>query len=303
MYLTQVSTSAGALVAYLLGGLAWQLQAAGCALASMPVLALHAYAIENPRWLQMRGRPLDADTAVMRLYGVDPPPDFRPQRPVAAPAEPAQLRWPRQARMVVACLLLHLLQNLSCAQFLLLRAVQVLGTAVADMPAQAVAAFVVALHVGFTAMVAAVTNIARRHRLLGASSSLVAGVLFIFRPLEYMGFGEWSVDEQPSVTSWGALLSVTSLMLAYSVGLCHLPTLLTGELLPSRLRHPASSFIWASRWLVAFVLLHFEVDVLSSLSQRASLLALSMMVLLVAATVVLLVPDTEGRTLGDIESG
>ncbi|XP_077512914.1 uncharacterized protein LOC144124126 [Amblyomma americanum] len=98
--LSEVAMSAGLLVAYLLGGLAWELQAGGCALASVPVLALHSYVVENPRWLLIRGRSLDADTAVMRLYGIDPPPDFRRQRLQGAPPaepEPVHLRWPTQA--------------------------------------------------------------------------------------------------------------------------------------------------------------------------------------------------------------
>ncbi|XP_077512291.1 facilitated trehalose transporter Tret1-like [Amblyomma americanum] len=176
-----------------------------------------------------------------------------------------------------------------------------MGAAVEEVPAQAIAAFLVALHVGCAAMFAAGTMVAKRHRLLGGSASLVAGTLFIFRPLEYLSFSKWSVDEQPSGTSWGAVLSVTSLVVAYSVGLCHLPVLLTGELLPSTLRHPASSLVWASRWIVAFVMLHFDADVLNAFNQRASLLTLSMVVLLIAATVVILIPETEGCTLEDIE--
>ncbi|KAK8779983.1 hypothetical protein V5799_018675 [Amblyomma americanum] len=99
--------------------------------------------------------------------------------------------------MVAACLLLQLLQNLSCAQLCLLRAVQVMGAAVEEVPAQAVAAFLVALHVGCAAMFAAGTMVAKRHRLLGGSASLVAGTLFIFRPLEYLGFSRQPQKTRP----------------------------------------------------------------------------------------------------------
>ncbi|KAL3246758.1 hypothetical protein MRX96_057489 [Rhipicephalus microplus] len=75
--LVEVSTSVGMLCAYVMAGFAWQQQAVGCAMASVPILALQRYVIENPRWLMSKHLSLDADTSVMRLYGLDLPPDFR----------------------------------------------------------------------------------------------------------------------------------------------------------------------------------------------------------------------------------
>ncbi|KAH7965275.1 hypothetical protein HPB49_005791 [Dermacentor silvarum] len=303
----QVAISAGVLSAYTLAGFAWEQQAAGCAMASMPMLALQRYVIENPRWLMSKGLILNADTAVMRLYGVDPPADFRQRKAEGVQEQqmgPTSYRlWPTHARMVSACLLLHLLQNISGAQLCLLRAIQVMGNAVAEISPQLLAAMLVAAHLGCASLAAAFTKAANRRTLLAASAFLAASVLIIFRPLEHLAFTHWSVREESSPTSWGAVISVGLLVLAYSVGLCHLPALLTGEIMPSRIRLLGSSVVWSSRWLVAFLLMHFDVDVLGAFQQRGPLLALSLTMVVVATTATLLIPETEGRTLTQINTG
>ncbi|XP_065282006.1 solute carrier family 2, facilitated glucose transporter member 8-like isoform X2 [Dermacentor albipictus] len=305
--LIEVAMSAGVLGAYTLAGFAWQQQAAGCAMASMPVLALHRYVVENPRWLMSKGLSLDAHTAVMRLYGVDPPPDFRDRKAEAVQEQQMSATskrvWPKHASMVSTCFLLHLLQNISGAQLCLLRAIQVMGTTVAEIAPQPLAAVLVAAHFGCASLAAALTKAASRHTLLAASAFAVAGVVFIFRPLEHLTFTHWYVPEKSHPTSWGAVLSVGLLVLAYSVGLCHLPALLTGELMPSKIRLLGSSVVWSSRWLVTFLLLHFDVDVLAVLQQRGPLLALSLTIVVVAATAIVLIPETEGQTLAQIERG
>ncbi|XP_037509074.1 solute carrier family 2, facilitated glucose transporter member 6-like [Rhipicephalus sanguineus] len=299
-----VATSAGLLTAYSLSAFPWEVQAGGCALTAVPMLAMQSYIVENPRWLLARDRSLDADTAVMRLYGVDPPPDFR-QRKIESAADqqkpPDAWLWPKEARNVTACLLLHLLQNISCAQLCLLRAVQVMGAAVTDVPPQAFAVLLIILHIGCATLAIVATKIVSRRGLLGLSALLIAVVLPILRPLDHLGFVDWAVDKDPAIPSSKVLPSVGLFVLAYSVGLCHIPVLLTGELIPLRLRYLASSFVWASRWSLTFVMLHFDEELLAAFEYRVALLTLSLVVAVVAATAIALIPETEDRTLSDID--
>ncbi|XP_075739759.1 facilitated trehalose transporter Tret1-like [Rhipicephalus microplus] len=210
--LPEVAMSAGLLTAYSLSGFPWEVQAGGCALTAVPMLAMQRYIVENPRWLLARDRSLDADTAVLRLYGIDPPADFR-QRKVEGASDQQRSadasRWPKEAR-------------------------------------------------------------------------------------------DWTVDKDSTRASWTVLLSVGLLVLAYSVGLCHIPALLTGELIPLRRRYVGSSFVWASRWSLTFVMIHFDDDVLAAFENRETLLTLSVVVAVVAVTAIALIPETEGRTLTDI---
>ncbi|XP_075730796.1 facilitated trehalose transporter Tret1-like [Rhipicephalus microplus] len=210
--LPEVAMSAGLLTAYSLSGFPWEVQAGGCALTAVPMLAMQRYIVENPRWLLARDRSLDADTAVLRLYGIDPPADFR-QRKVEGASDQQRSadasRWPKEAR-------------------------------------------------------------------------------------------DWAVDKDSTNASWTVLLSVSLFVLAYSVGLCHIPVLLTGELVPLRRRYVGSSFVWASRWSLTFVMIHFDEDVLAAFENRGTLLTLSVVVAVVAVTAIALIPETEGRTLRDI---
>ncbi|XP_037526309.1 uncharacterized protein LOC119403448 [Rhipicephalus sanguineus] len=201
--LVEVATSAGMLCAYAMAGFAWQQQAVGCAMASVPMLALQRYVIENPRWLMSKHLSLDADTALMRLYGVDPPPDFRDHKGKAAeeqkPAATSSRLWPSNTRRA----------------------------------------------------------------------------------------GGRDLDRNAR----GGVLD----------GRMHLPTLLTGELMPSRIRLLGSSIVWSSRWLLAFLLRTSSIDVLTAFQQKGPLLALSLTVAAVATTAIYLIPETEGRTLDQIE--
>ncbi|KAL1486159.1 hypothetical protein MTO96_009340 [Rhipicephalus appendiculatus] len=190
--LVEVATSAGMLCAYGMAGLAWQQQAVGCAMASVPMLALHRYVIENPRWLMSKHLSLDADTAVMRLYGLDPPPDFREYKPKGTeeqkPATTSSRLWPSNVRVVSTCLLLYLLQNISGAQMCLLRAVQVMSNVVVEVSPQFLAVVLVFSHLACATLAAAITPLANRRTQLGISAFLVAGTLFIFRPLDHLTF-------------------------------------------------------------------------------------------------------------------
>ncbi|XP_072142287.1 facilitated trehalose transporter Tret1-like [Dermacentor andersoni] len=202
---------------------------------------------------------------------------------------------------MTACLLLHLLQNISCVHLCLLRALQLTGASVTDVSPQAFAMILLTLHIGLATLATFITKTVSRRGLLALSSVLVAGGLSILRPLDHVGFSDWALDKEDIIASWNGLLSVGLLVTAYSLGMCHVPVLLTGELIPLRLRYLTSSIVWASRWSLTFVLLHFDEDVISAFHNTGALLMLSVTVAVVAATAIALVPETEGRTLSEIE--
>ncbi|XP_050032878.1 facilitated trehalose transporter Tret1-like [Dermacentor andersoni] len=297
--LTEVAVSLGMLAAYVLGGLAWQLSAILCTLAPVPVFVLHNYLIESPRWFVTKGRYRDSNTAMVRLYGDDVPTDFRFSR-TGDDSNVSTVGWHKLARMLSVCLLLNLLQSLSCAQLVLLRAVQVVGPLVDVIAPQESACLVLAMHVTCATLFAALTRCIGRRQLLIVSAVLVAGVLSTMRPFDHVVFSRWTPD-QASATRWDALSSVCLLVLAYSVGLCHVPPLVISELMPLKgWRYLSASFVWFWRWLVAFVMVHFDEELLRAGDFGSLSLAFGLAVLLVAAAAVPFVPETEGRTLADI---
>ncbi|KAH7952064.1 hypothetical protein HPB52_017798 [Rhipicephalus sanguineus] len=257
------------------------------------------YIVESPRWFATKGRYRDANTAMVRLYGDDVPTDFRYSR-TGEDSNISTMGRQKVVRMLTVSMLLSLLRNMACAQLVLLRAVQVLGPLADVMSPQEAACLVLAMHVSCTTLFAALTRSIGRRQLLIFSSVLVAGVLSTLRPFDHIVFSEWSPDAA-SETKWDALCSVCLLVLAYSVGLCHVPPMVISELLPlKKWRFLSASILWVWRWLIAFVIVHFHAYLLGSDEYRSLSVAFGLALLLVAAAAIPFVPETEGRTLVDI---
>ncbi|XP_077485181.1 solute carrier family 2, facilitated glucose transporter member 8-like [Amblyomma americanum] len=314
--LAEVATSVGMLTTYMLGGLAWQIKAGLLALLPVPVFVLQSYVIESPRWLQSKGRYRDTNTAIVQLYGDDLPTDFRLSK-IGEDSALSSLGRQKCTRMLSVCLLLNLLQTLSCSPLLLLRAVQVVGPLQDVMSSHEAATLVVAMHVGSAALFTVLTRCVGRRLLLGASAVLVAVVLSAMQPLDYMVFSsalaqwsepacrQWSAGQKvPDGTRWDALCSTWLLALTYSVGLCHVPPLLTVELLPlKRWRYLTSSCVWTGRWLLAFALVHCDDELFGDEGgdrQQPLSWAFSLALVLVTAAAAFFAPHTEGRPLADI---
>ncbi|XP_037573452.2 facilitated trehalose transporter Tret1 [Dermacentor silvarum] len=152
-------------------------------LAPVSVFVLHSYIVENPRWFVTKGRYRDSNTAMVRLYGDDVPTDFRYSR-TGDDSNVSTVGRQKVARMLSVCLLLNLLQNLSCAQLVLLHAVQAVGPLIDVMSPQESACLVLAMHVSCTTLFAALTRCIGRRQLLVVSAVLVAGVLSAMRPFD-----------------------------------------------------------------------------------------------------------------------
>ncbi|KAL3210186.1 hypothetical protein MRX96_037324 [Rhipicephalus microplus] len=124
--LTEVALSVGMLASYVLGGIEWHISAILFMLAPVPVFVLQACVVENPRWFATKGRYRDSNTAMVRLYGDDAPTDMRLSR-TGEDSNISAMGRQKMVRMLTVSVLLSLLRNMSCAQLVLLRAVQVTG--------------------------------------------------------------------------------------------------------------------------------------------------------------------------------
>ncbi|KAH8024359.1 hypothetical protein HPB51_022843 [Rhipicephalus microplus] len=297
--LTEVALSVGMLASYVLGGIEWHISAILFMLAPVPVFVLQACVVENPRWFATKGRYRDSNTAMVRLYGDDAPTDMRLSR-TGEDSNISAMGRQKMVRMLTVSVLLSLLRNMSCAQLVLLRAVQVTGPLVDVMSPQEAACLLFAMHVSCTTLFTALTRLIGRRQLLILSSVLVAGVLSTLRPFDHVVFSEWS-PEAASETKWNALSSVFLLVLAYSTGLCHVPPMVISELLPlKKWRILSASLLWVWRWLVTFVVVNFHAYLLGAGEYASLSAAFGLALLVVAATAIPFVPETEGRTLANI---
>ncbi|XP_077557229.1 facilitated trehalose transporter Tret1-like [Haemaphysalis longicornis] len=299
--LTEAATSAGALIAYTVSGLSWSMQASTCAILCVAALSLQYYVVESPHWYLAYGCRKDVNVATARMYGVVPQPEYRSKEAEEASQLVHPTRTHKEARMMCVCLLLHLAHNMSCTPLFTMRAIQVMATLLGAGYSGVGAFLLLAALVIVTASFSALTSLVGRRRLLCASALLVAGTLFALRPLDHLVLIQWSPEKLDGPVNWQAVLSVCALVLGYSVGLCHVPTLLTGELIPMRLRFFGSSFVWASRWLIAFLMVHFDAEVVAAFGRKDTFIVYGLGVGLFVGAAVLLIPDTESRPLHDID--
>ncbi|XP_077521446.1 uncharacterized protein LOC144132718 [Amblyomma americanum] len=208
-------------------------------------------------------------------------------------------------RRLSACLVLHLVQGSTCAHLFLYRGTQVTQGLVAQLAAPLAAAAITAVHAAFVVTFAFLTRAAGRRLLLCVSTLLVAFCFCVFPPFEHLVFRQWSAAATRNDISWHAVYSVILLVLSYSVGLCHLLSLLTAELCsgPGLLHHMGASVAWSFRWMLAFLLLHFDRELLMIGRAVHAPLMLAVALMVTVGGLVAFLPETEGRTLGAIESG
>ncbi|KAL3203615.1 hypothetical protein MRX96_041808 [Rhipicephalus microplus] len=225
--LSEVAMSAGAVAACLIDRVKWEFQAFLCAPWLLAVLVFHQYVIESPNMFIARGCRQAANIAASRLYGIDLPPELRMKKEDSAAHH---VHWLKMSLMVCACLLLFVLQNMSFFQLFQLRALQIIGNLMEESKANPVTSLLLAGQTGVAALFAAQTQVVGRRWLLGASAVLVTAAHFTLRPLENMSFSTWIPTKRSEPINWHGLLSMATLVLSYSFGLCHLPALLTGEL-------------------------------------------------------------------------
>ncbi|KAL1482976.1 hypothetical protein MTO96_033442 [Rhipicephalus appendiculatus] len=218
--LNEVAMSAGAAAACFIDRVKWEFQALLCALWPLAVLAFHQYVIESPSILVARGCRQAANIAASRLYGMDLPPELRMRKEDSA-AHP--VHWLRMSRMVSACLLLFLLQNLSFVQLFQLKALQIIGNLMGEANRNPTVSLLLAGQTGVAALFAAQTQVVGRRWLLGASALLVSAAHFTLHPLESMSFSTWTPAKRTEPINGRGSLSIAALVFSYSFGLCHLP--------------------------------------------------------------------------------
>ncbi|KAL3210187.1 hypothetical protein MRX96_037325 [Rhipicephalus microplus] len=302
--LAEAATCFGIAASCLLEGFSWRLQATAWAAASLSMLGVQRYLIECPRWLNAHGKTHDAghrSRSPLRLGPCRRSSGTAARLPKARQGTPAQRRV--FIRRLCACLVLHLLQGASLTQLFTSRSMQTMASVVAEIAAPLAALVMTSMQTGFVVVFATLTRAAGRRHLLCVSTALIAVCFVVVPPFEYLTFRQWNLGGAPTETSWVAVYSVNLLVLSYSVGLCHVPALLTAEMCPGAgcMHYVGAPVVWAVRWLLAFAVLHYDEDMLAFARQDYMSVLLALALLLLCAVAVCLTPETEGRTLADID--
>ena len=122
-------------------------------------------------------------------------------------------------------------------------------------------------------------------------SLAVLGTFFLLQSLDY---NVSQVDFLP-------LASFIVYIIAFSVGYGPIPWLMMGEIFPSKVRGHAASLATAFNWSCSFAVTKFFNDLINTVGTYGAFWFFGIICFLSLFFVTLLVPETKGHTLEDIE--
>jgi SP family facilitated glucose transporter-like MFS transporter 8 len=104
-----------------------------------------------------------------------------------------------------------------------------------------------------------------------------------------------------SFISWLPLASVAVFIVVFSMGFGPIPWIMIGELFPNNVKGIASAVTAASAWILAFAVTKAFQNLLDLLGSSATFWLFAVMCVLGTIFVAVLVPETKGKTLENIQ--
>ena len=306
--LNQLCITAGILVSYLVGyalasaagGWRWML-----ALGAVPgiVLSLGMLVLpESPRWLAGHGRMLDAETVLRRLRGgADVSQELASlRRDIAREDRKLTSTWellaPRIRRPLIIGVGLAMFQQITGINTVIYFAPIIFRSA--GLPSAATAILATA-GVGAVNVIMTIVSIwlidrLGRRQLLCWSLGGMAVTLFVLSGAFFAGTsGE---------LAWIAVLSVAAYVGFFAIGLGPVFWLLIAEIFPLALRGRAMSLATVANWGFNLIVSLTFLDLVGAIGSTGAFLSYGLLSLVALAFVVMMVPETKGRSLEQIEA-
>ncbi|KAL1465303.1 hypothetical protein WDU94_004886 [Cyamophila willieti] len=104
-----------------------------------------------------------------------------------------------------------------------------------------------------------------------------------------------------SELGWLPLLSFVIYVIGFSIGFGSIPWLMMGEILPAKIRGSAASLATAFNWTCTFIVTKTFVDLTNALGTHGAFWLFGVICLIGLLFVILFVPETQGKSLEDIE--
>jgi MFS family permease len=292
---TSIFVSLGIVLVYLLGFLFpqdWQLVAGLCAV--FPVLSAAAACVlpESPVWLASRGRNLEAEASLRRLRGEERPRheveallDCRQGSTRAAPLS-AVLR-PEVWKPLLILNTFFLFQQLSGVFVVVFYAVDIARDAGVSSDV-----YLVSLLIGVTRMLvtAAISYASKRFGrrplgvLSGAGMAVCMGVL-----------------AAAPAPSWLPATTLVIYILMSTMGFLTLPWAMIGELFPASVRGFGGGVTTCCAYLFSFAVIKMYPEMKHALHHQGVFCFYGVMAVLGTAFVWFFLPETQGKTLEEVE--
>ncbi|XP_068083952.1 facilitated trehalose transporter Tret1 [Anabrus simplex] len=306
--------SGGIVISYIMGTwLTWQELAGASAVFPAALLFVLVPLPESPAWLMDRGRVEEADKAIkwLRLQPRDPtdqiPKEQRqtsvftvlPDQAGHSEGEKSTMEaFLRRPVMLPFCMSLFLMafQQLSGIDSVVFYTVDIFRSAGSSINENLCTILVGMVRFVFNIVALFVVDRAGRKPLLQASGFLMALTMAALGGYFYL-----LKKDQADQLKFLPLLSLILFMIGYSIGYCTLPYLMMGELLPVRQRSFLSSAAGSFNMVVMFVVLKTYPNLKAALGKDGAFWFYSAMCILSCVFVAVMLPETKGKSLEQIE--
>jgi facilitated trehalose transporter len=138
-------------------------------------------------------------------------------------------------------------------------------------------------------------------RLLLLLSSLVMSISLLFMALYYFLEDKLGTSFHQDF-NWLPLVSLVLFVFAFSIGFGPIPWLVAGEVLPNRVKGITSGMATSFNWICLFIVAKFFINVVATVHEEGTYLILAMVCLLGSVFVGFFIPETNGKTLQEIEA-
>ena len=306
--LNQLCITGGILVSYLVGyslaggsnGWRWML-----ALGAVPGLILAAGMIvlpESPRWLAGHGRVQDAETVLQRLRGTrDVAQELNSLRQDIARensrlASARELLSPRVRRPLIIGIGLAMFQQITGINTVIYFAPTIFQSAGLPSAATSILATagVGAVNVIMTIVsIRLIDRLGRRQLLLWSLGGMAVTLLVLA--------GAFFAGAQGQI-AWIAVASVAAYVGFFAIGLGPVFWLLIAEIFPLALRGRAMSLATVANWGFNLVVSVTFLDLVGAITSAGAFLVYAILSLGALVFVAMMVPETKGRSLEEIEA-
>ena len=305
--LNQLCITIGILVSYLVGfalaggsgGWRWML-----AVGALPgiILSLGMLVLpESPRWLAGHGRMADAEVILRRLRGTAEVSDELStlrrdlSRERGGLASASELLSPRLRRPLTIGIGLAMFQQITGINTVIYFAPTIFQSAGLSSAATAILATagVGAVNVIMTIVSIRLIDRVGRRQLLFWSLGGMAVTLFVLCAVFYTGAsGQFA---------WVAVASVAAFVGFFAIGLGPVFWLLIAEIFPLALRGRAMSLATVANWLFNLVVSATFLNLVGAVGSAGAFLAYAGLSLVALVFVAVMVPETKGRSLEQLE--
>ena len=306
--LNQLCITGGILVSYLVGfalasssdGWRWML-----ALGALPGIILAAGMLvlpESPRWLAGRGRIPDANTVLQHLRGTADVADelntlrtdlAREGRQLAGASE---LLSPRLRRPLIIGIGLAMFQQITGINTVIYFAPTIFQSAGLSSAATSILATagVGAVNVIMTIVSIRLIDRLGRRQLLFWSLGGMAVTLLVLSAAFYSGAS--------GQLAWVAVASVAAFVGFFAIGLGPVFWLLIAEIFPLAVRGRAMSLATVANWSFNLIVSATFLNLVGAVGSAGAFLVYAVLSLVALAFIAMMVPETKGRSLEQIEA-